>query len=741
MRQVLRTRVITRLLPWVLLSAAACSDTEHRLGGAFPNVENSAGASGFGANDTEAPSAGATAEQGGSSASSSGRTAAGGQTLAAGNDGNGQASAGSLGSESGTDGGGTGGEPRADRGGASGSDAGTGGRGGVGSLGGSDPVAGAGSGAFGGGGSSGGASGSGGVLLHAVAIAVGPTNTCALLNSKAVRCWGGGFFGQNGYGNTDNIGDNETPASAGDIDLGGPVKQVAVGDAHACALLEDGAVRCWGQGRYGKLGYGNTNNIGDDETPASAGDVNVGGKVVQLSMGRDHSCALLDTGAVRCWGNNDYGQLGHGNTAMIGDDEPPSVAGDAIVGGIAVQVSAGDSTTCALLSTGNVRCWGQGFYGELGYANTNNVGDNEAPASVGDVNIGELSTQISVGGNHTCALLASGNVRCWGVGSTGELGYANTNWIGDDEAPATAGNVDIGGHVAEIAAGTFPTCARLIGGNVRCWGDGAHVGGGFGKGGLGYGNTNNIGDNETPASVGDVALGGVAIQIAATFDHVCALLTTGGVRCWGSSAMGELGYGNLNAIGDDEVPAAVGDVPLTFPGELVGGGAGGGGAGGGSGGSPAGAGSGGSGGSVSSSGASGNTATAGSSGSGGGKCVGGCSLFSVNICSSVPQCMVAGTCYYFGGATLCGQHTTESSCSAAQWCVWVGGSLGCRTSAAMCPTLYPSEASCKSSAAASSACGWQATGCVGTLDCSQSNDEQACNATAGCSWASGAPAN
>ena len=108
--------------------------------------------------------------------------------------------------------------------------------------------------------------------------------------------------------------------------------QIAAGANHTCALLDTGNVRCWGFGEFGALGYGNTNNIGDNETPASVGDVNVGGTVIQITVGDFHTCALLSTGNVRCWGVNFSGQLGYGNTVNIGDNEAPFVAGDAVVG-------------------------------------------------------------------------------------------------------------------------------------------------------------------------------------------------------------------------------------------------------------------------------------------------------------------------------------------------------------------------------------------------------------------------
>jgi alpha-tubulin suppressor-like RCC1 family protein len=356
-----------------------------------------------------------------------------------------------------------------------------------------------------------------------------------------------------GYGNTNNIGDDETPASAGDVNVGGTVVQLSVGDEHTCAVLDTGNVRCWGNGGNAELGYGNLNFIGDNETPASAGNVNIGGTVTQISGGGNHTCALLNTGNVRCWGSGNAGQLGYGNIFKIGDNETPASAGNVNVGGIVVQISAGESHTCALLNTGNVRCWGANF--ALGYGNTNNIGDNETPASAGNVNVGGTVTQISTGEQHTCALLNTGNVRCWGIGTVGQLGYGNINNIGDNETPASAGDVNVGGTVTQLSVGDFHNCVLLDTGNVRCWG--ANF-----SGELGYGNTNNVGVSETPASAGDINVGGIVVQISAGESHTCALLNTGNIRCWGIGTAGRLGYGNQNNIGDNETPDSAGDVAV-----------------------------------------------------------------------------------------------------------------------------------------------------------------------------------
>jgi cysteine-rich repeat protein len=396
------------------------------------------------------------------------------------------------------------------------------------------------------------------VATAVIQVDAGGSHTCALLRAGDVRCWGVGSSGRLGYGNSNDIGDNETPASAGNVNIGGTVIQIATGGEHTCALLDTGKVRCWGRGTSvfglgGQLGYGNTNSIGDDETPAFAGDVNVGGTVIQISSGLFHTCALLSSGKVRCWGIGGFAQLGYGNTNAIGDNELPLSAGDVNIGDTVTQISTGNFHTCALLSSGRVRCWGSGGFGQLGYGNINDIGDNETPSSAGDVNIGGNIVQISTGVRHSCALLDSGKTRCWGEGDFGKLGYGNTNNIGDTETPSSAGDVNVGGNIVQIALGGFHTCALLDTEKVRCWGD-------AGGGQLGYANTNSIGDNELPFVAGNINVGGNIVQITAGSFHTCALLDTGKVRCWGTGANGRLGYGNAFSIGDDETPASAGDV-------------------------------------------------------------------------------------------------------------------------------------------------------------------------------------
>ncbi|MFP2908340.1 RTX toxin [Pyxidicoccus sp. 3LFB2] len=229
------------------------------------------------------------------------------------------------------------------------------------------------------------------------------------------------------------------------------------GAGHSCALFAHGAVRCWGDNTSGQLGHGHTVAVGDDEPPYTAGDVPLRGKAVQLAVGGHHTCVLLDSGLVRCWGNNSHGQLGYNHSGHVGDDEPIVSHGFVNLGGNGVKLAAGFEHTCALLDSGHVRCWGRNQAGQLGQGHTRNVGDDEQPYTAGDVSLGGTAQDLAVGWHHSCALLTDGRVRCWGDGAHGALGLGHTRDIGDDEPPSSAGFVELGEPVLRLSAGA---CTR-----------------------------------------------------------------------------------------------------------------------------------------------------------------------------------------------------------------------------------------------------------------------------------------
>jgi len=297
----------------------------------------------------------------------------------------------------------------------------------------------------------------------------GAFHTCALLHDGRVRCWGYSAEGQLGYGNTDTVGDDETPASAGPVKVGAgrTAKAISAGDHHTCAILDNGSVRCWGYGRAGRLGYGNTGNVGDKQTPQSTGPVNLGpGRTAQaISAGGVHTCALLDDGSVLCWGYGALGQLGYGNTDTI--DTPSSLGPvDLGSGRTASAITAGQLHTCAILDDGSVRCWGFGNDGRLGYANTKSIGQIQTPGSRGTVDLGagRTATAISAGQSHTCARLDNGKVLCWGAGANGRLGYCHQNAVGAKQTPGSEGTVNLargdGGVGCKAATGAVDPRVR-----------------------------------------------------------------------------------------------------------------------------------------------------------------------------------------------------------------------------------------------------------------------------------------
>jgi alpha-tubulin suppressor-like RCC1 family protein len=384
--------------------------------------------------------------------------------------------------------------------------------------------------------------------LEALALAGGGFHNCAIMNGGGVKCWGRNHFGQLGYGDTNNRGDTQSPSAYGTIDLGGKAVQLSAGLYHTCALLDDGNVRCWGLNNNGQLGYGHLDNIGDDESPASAGNVSLGEPARKIFSGTFFNCAVLQSNNVRCWGDNNFGQLGLGNTDDVGDDELPSDVAVLPLGGKVVQMdlSTISNHTCAVMENDNLKCWGLNSNGQLGYGHNDNIGDDETVAGLPAVNVGGAVTSISTGNGHTCVLLGSGDVKCWGAGSNGQLGYASTSNI---NAPLAA-IVNTGEKAVQLSAGASHTCALLASNNVMCWGAAS-------SGQLGYGNMNNIGDNEDPVTAGYVSLPAQISTISMGANHSCAQSKDDGKTiCWGGNSFGELGQGNTNKLGDDELPSS-----------------------------------------------------------------------------------------------------------------------------------------------------------------------------------------
>ena len=327
------------------------------------------------------------------------------------------------------------------------------------------------------------------------------------MNTGGVLCWGGNSSGQLGDGTTTN---HYTPAAVSGLSSG--VTAIAAGYFHTCALMNTGGVLCWGGNSDGQLGDGTTTN---HYTPVAVSGLSSG--VTAIAAGSYHTCALTNTGGVLCWGNNWYGQLGDGTTT----NRYAPVAVNGLSSGVVAIAAGGFFHTCALTNTGGVLCWGNNWYGQLGDGTTTN---RYAPAAVSGLSSGV--TAIAADGDHTCALTNTGGVLCWGNNWYGQLGDGTTTW---PYSPVAVSGLSSG--ITAIVVGGDHTCALTNTRGVLCWGNNYY-------GQLGDGTTTN---RYTPVAVSGLSSGVAAI--AAGGDHTCALMNTGGVLCWGDNYYGQRGDG------------------------------------------------------------------------------------------------------------------------------------------------------------------------------------------------------
>ncbi|MCX4246612.1 RCC1 domain-containing protein [Paraliomyxa miuraensis] len=389
----------------------------------------------------------------------------------------------------------------------------------------------------------------GSLAVGPMSISLGAATTCVTLETGQVECWGRGDQGRLGQGRS--LASSEPdPLELEPIALGRKASMVATNGTQSFALLDDGTVRAFGLNAARELGLPHAATIGDDETPAGTSLptlVALDGPAVEVAAGEGFGCARLVDGRVQCWGRGDEGQLGRGELAGV---QAPA---DVMLGGTAVGLAVGAAHACALLSQGTVRCWGRDDAGQLGLAGAG--GSIDVPAITGDIALGGTAVQVVAGADHSCARLDDGALRCWGEGAEGQLGHAGLEPIGDDETPAEAGDVALGGVAVAVTAGRAHTCALLDDGSLRCWGQGS-------EGQLGVPGSPTIGDDETPADIDPVDMGGLtvtAIASGALADHTCARLDDGSLRCWGANDHGQVGLGFASP--QDPVEGPPGDLP------------------------------------------------------------------------------------------------------------------------------------------------------------------------------------
>lgn len=359
--------------------------------------------------------------------------------------------------------------------------------------------------------------------LHAQVIATGNDHTCTAASTGVLVCWGSNQYGQLGDGTTTT---RPQPVNVQGLEFSAP--GVAGGWGQSCAVTSAGAVKCWGWNQFGQLGNG---GIAQSNTPVQASGISSG--ATRVVAGYGHTCALV-SGGVKCWGgvfapDPNQGQTGNGGTT--GSLSPQDVSGLGAGSGV-TSIAAGKNHTCAITAAGGVKCWGANEWDQLGNNDATHA-DRTTPVDVAGLSSGVIA--VAGGGEHTCALTSGGGVKCWGQGQFGALGDGTAV---DRMVPVDVSGLSSG--AIAITAGTSHSCALLAGGAVKCWGSN-----GFGQVGDGTNTQRN-------APVQVLSSGAVAVAAGSAF--TCALLSGGGSQCWGANANGQMGNGSVG--GPSYVPAA-----------------------------------------------------------------------------------------------------------------------------------------------------------------------------------------
>ena len=341
-------------------------------------------------------------------------------------------------------------------------------------------------------------------------IALGANHTCAIKNDNTVWCWGDNRLQQ--LGNTTFVSSlSRIPVLTESLPGSRYAVKISAGLNHTCLLANDGTVWCWGDNVFGQIGDSTTDfraapvqpSLGIDQTAAD------------ISLGGSTTCIILNSGEMRCWGKGTSGQLGNGSE--MSSNSPVTVLG-VPSNFSAAKLAVGSQHVCVADVQGLAWCWGSFLNGRLGTTATSNASMPIATAS-----LGAAAVQVAAGLDHTCVLLATPAVSCFGKNNVGQIGQATTT-----ASSSTPTVVTLVSASSKVIAGDSFTCSLSAGGVVEC----------FGKNIL-----KQLGDGGTASRYSSAVVSGMTgtmVDIEAGGAHACAVKATGELYCWGSNAFGQL---------------------------------------------------------------------------------------------------------------------------------------------------------------------------------------------------------
>jgi len=350
-----------------------------------------------------------------------------------------------------------------------------------------------------------------------------------IAKSGQINCWGTNSLGQLGNGDS-SISKSSIPLSVKNINN---AVKISTGTNHTCALLDSGRMQCWGDNTYGELGR-DPSSTPSSNTPLRVPGINQKNQVVDIATGANDTCILTTAGTISCWGNNNSNQLGMDNDTILSTYQPVAVK---YLASKAIAVFAGATfNTCALLDTGRIQCWGYNGSGNLG---DGNIKVSNVPTYV---KTNKQARQVNLALDHSCATMMDNSMSCWGDNSDGQLG---------DDKPGNNSLVPV--NVKQPLLTNIKTLSTAIGDEYSCelvsyqdaaankTNQAAYCWGNNQQGTLGNGTISN---SSIPVKV---SLSASPISLAGNAAHSCTILKNGktiSMNCWGGNYMGQIGNGD-----------------------------------------------------------------------------------------------------------------------------------------------------------------------------------------------------